>query len=101
MLHFEDFFNDGLGKASKKKVKLGLLAEVRAGRRLRGGRGPNPVISYLFIALKWFKGFKTWKKAIKNMNVIIPPLSTKTIIFLFQKPLQNLKINPCLPRYSW
>ena len=43
-----------LGKASKKKVKLGLLAEVEGagGLSLRGVQGPNPVIRYFFIALK-------------------------------------------------
>ena len=33
----------------KKMVKLGLLAEVRAGGRLRGGKGPNPIIRYFFL----------------------------------------------------
>ena len=36
----------------KKKVKLGLLAEVGGAGGLRGVQGPNPVIRYFFIALK-------------------------------------------------
>ena len=40
------------GFKKKKKVKLGLLAEVGGGGGLRGVQGPNPVIRYFFIALK-------------------------------------------------
>ena len=40
------------GRLQKKKVKLGLLAEVGGAGGLRGVQGPNPVIRYFFIALK-------------------------------------------------
>ena len=84
----------------KKKVKLGLLAEVRAGRRLRGCWGPNPVIRYFLIALKWFKCFKTRNKAIKNVNVITPPsLSPKPLIYLYQNWYRIWKYNPYFPGY--
>ena len=95
------FFNklrEGFKK--KKKVKLGLLAEVRAGGRLRGGWRPNPVIRYFFIALKWFKCFKTRNKAIKYVNVLTPHHpSPKPILSLYQNWYRIWKYDPYFPGY--
>ena len=41
-----------LGKASKKNVKFGLLAELRRGRGLRGVHGPNLLSGIYFIVEK-------------------------------------------------